>query len=397
MSSRRHGRTARLRVINRSHLDDIDHGKVIHDEDFERFRIWLRERGYPKSKITLAEFKGMMATVDLKPGDTLVSVPRNIMITASDVAKRLGAGHQLDANQLLVLEICDLKRQGTKSSWWPYVKLLPRDFDTMPVTYPSDVLDSAVPHHMQGEIREQRAKIDADYQRTISYMKRAKTYAGVDLTNQEYQWAWLCGSEEKSITGSNIALAPMLDFLNHKCDAKPPLSLNVVTITKPILLISGLLCHIAAVNSAIALDDQMEKLLSRLRASGTLGALKIKLLQDTGDYTIRKDEISFRTLSALRLILAANSAQCTAWERVVMGSQDIISSDIEKQVGQLLTDMCRNTSKQSERALTYLEVDSDLKNSLNRYALLFLKILWKEYQDIAYTAQNELIHNSLSH
>lgn len=91
-----------------------------------------------------------MATVDLKPGDTLVSVPRNIIIAASDVAKRLGAGHQLDANQLLVLEICDLKRQGTKGSWWPYVKLLPKDFDTMPVTYPSDVLDSAVPHHMQG-------------------------------------------------------------------------------------------------------------------------------------------------------------------------------------------------------------------------------------------------------
>jgi hypothetical protein len=28
------------------------------------------------------------------------------------------------------------------------------------------------------------------------------------------------GSEEKSVTGGNIALAPMLDFLNHKCDAK---------------------------------------------------------------------------------------------------------------------------------------------------------------------------------
>lgn len=80
MSNRRRGRTARLRVINRSHLDDIDHGKgfkrvqalfvsksqvvilnsiVIHDEDFERFRNWLRERGYPKSKITLAEFEGL--------------------------------------------------------------------------------------------------------------------------------------------------------------------------------------------------------------------------------------------------------------------------------------------------------------------------------------------------
>jgi hypothetical protein len=39
-----------------------------------------------------------------------------------------------------------------------------------------------------------------------------------------------------------------------------------------------------------------------------------------------------------------------------MGSQDVISSEIETQVGQLLTDMCQNTFKLSKRALTYLEV-----------------------------------------
>jgi hypothetical protein len=80
----------------------------------------------------------------------LVSVPKNILITASEVAKRLNVGHQLDSNQLLVLEICRLKQQGKESSWWPYVRLLPQDFNTMPVTYPEDILKSALPPHLTG-------------------------------------------------------------------------------------------------------------------------------------------------------------------------------------------------------------------------------------------------------
>ena len=86
--TKRHGRTARQRQCNRTAETTFDHGKgcqfyyslrklkreclnliiplldmadeiiVIHDASFEEFRKWLGERGFPKSKITLAEFEG---------------------------------------------------------------------------------------------------------------------------------------------------------------------------------------------------------------------------------------------------------------------------------------------------------------------------------------------------
>ncbi|CAO3671380.1 unnamed protein product [Umbelopsis vinacea] len=369
----------------------------------------------------------MMATIDLEPGDTLVSVPKNILITASRVGKTLGAGHHLDSNQLLVLEICTLKRQGPKSSWWPYVSLLPKDFDTMPVTYPDHLLKSVIPSHMTAEVQEQKMKIETDYQRVLRYLKTSPLQAK-DLTYQEFEWAWLCvntrcihlGTEDKSIVGGNIALAPMLDFLNHKSDAQFECGYNHATQSFDIRTLmpyrrgqqvffqygahdnAFLLKEYGFVvpnnpYSAICLDDQMTRLFERLRKSGTFGALKLKMIEDSGDYTIRRNEISFRTLSALRLIMAADKSQCSAWQRVVVGSLDIISSEIEQQVGLLLGDMCTNVTLASERALEYLKglETSPCASvpSLNPFALLFLRILWQEYMSIAQAAQAEMIPN----
>jgi len=149
--------------------------------------------------------------------------------------------------------------------------------------------------------------------------------------------------------------------------------------------------------SSICLDDQMTRLFARLKSNGKFGALKLKMLEDSGyygDYTIRRTEISFRTLSALRLIVAADKQQCSAWQRIVLGRQAIISPEIEQQVGLLLGDMCRNMLQSSERALGYLktlETDCASDFSLNFYALLFLNTLWREYSSIAQAAEAELI------
>jgi hypothetical protein len=54
--------------------------------------------------------------------------------------------------------------------------------------------------------------------------------------------------------------------------------------------------------------------------------------------------------------MAADKLQFSAWQRCLLGSQDIISEEIEQQVGLLLGDMCANTVRRSERALEYLQV-----------------------------------------
>ncbi|KAH8550426.1 hypothetical protein BGW37DRAFT_521648 [Umbelopsis sp. PMI_123] len=373
-----------------------------------------------------------MATVDLEPGDTLVSVPKNILITASEVAKRLNVGNQLNSNQLLVLEICNLKRQGPKSSWWPYVRLLPQDFNTMPVTYSDDILKSALPPHLIDEVQEQKAKIETDYRLVVQFLNRA-SLGFADITYAEFEWAWLCvntrcihlGIEDKSIVGGNIALAPMLDFLNHKSDAKFECGYNHDTQSFDIRTLmpyrrgqqvffqygahdnAFLLKEygfVVANNpySAICLDDQMSKLFARLRISGKFGAIKLKMLEESGyygDYTIRRNDVSFRTLSALRLIMASDKSNCSAWQRCVLGSQDIISVEIEQQVCLLLEDMCANVVRRSELALEYLQnlrlIDGS-ETLIHPFAALFLDILWKEYKSIGEAAQIELIPSLLT-
>jgi hypothetical protein len=56
--------------------------------------------------------------------------------------------------------------------------------------------------------------------------------------------------------------------------------------------------------------------------------------------------------------MAADKTQCSAWERVVMGSQDIMNHEVENQVGLLLGDICRNIFQSSERVLAYLNVST---------------------------------------
>ncbi|CAO3662063.1 unnamed protein product [Umbelopsis ramanniana] len=302
----------------------------------------------------------------------------------------------------------------------------------MPVMYPEDVLTSALPPHLTAEIQEQKAKIDADYRHVVQLSKN--TSLGVeDISYKEFEWAWLCvntrcihlGTEDRSIMGGNIALAPMLDFLNHKSDAKFECGYNHKTQSFDIRTLmpyrrgqqvffqygahdnAFLLKEygfVVANNpySAINLDDQMSKLFTRLRMGGKFGAMKLKMLEENGyygDYTIRRSDISFRTLSALRLIMAADKSQCTAWQRCVLGSQDIISEEIEQQIGLLLGDMCANTVKRSARALEYLQnlkLQDPSETMVDPIVVLFLDTMWKEYKSIGQSAQIDLIPSLLT-
>lgn len=84
-------------------------------------------------------------------------------------------------------------------------------------------------------------KIKADYATCARFLKNL---TGESLDYEEYEWAWLCGryindsvgyvthtllvntrcihmtTMNAAPRGGNIALAPLLDFLNHTCDAK---------------------------------------------------------------------------------------------------------------------------------------------------------------------------------
>lgn len=166
-----------------------------------------------------------MATSDIDAGEVIVSVPRNFLITNDSLSKIYGANHSLSSHQILALHLVLLLRD--KQSWWkPYIDLLPMHFNTMPVKY-AKVLVDHLPPALKDETLQQKENIRTDYLACTKFLQSRQEKFG-PITADEYEWAWLCVNTrcihmtkmDNRTKGGNIALAPMLDFLNHTTEAK---------------------------------------------------------------------------------------------------------------------------------------------------------------------------------
>ncbi|KAI8149569.1 hypothetical protein BJV82DRAFT_126785 [Fennellomyces sp. T-0311] len=90
-----------------------------------------------------------------------------------------------------------------------------------------------------------------------------------------------------------------------------------------------------------------------------------------GDYSIKKNEISFRLLSALRLLAidisnsrAALDSRYLEWQDVVMGETDIISQDNERRVLIMLKSICQRVIESARHEGMELEVTIQRNNQI---------------------------------
>ncbi|KAF9972638.1 SET domain-containing protein 4, partial [Actinomortierella ambigua] len=240
------GRTARTRAakkIKASSSDSVkDHAAesgvehaIIKDKQYFEFLRWLKTQGCPKTKLTLAEFsntgRGMMATKDIKAGEVIVQVPESNLVTMKGLQRVYGSrisrfGKKLGSHMFIALHIALLVQMSEKSGWLPYLRMLPRKFDTMPVRYPED-LHELLPPNAKTHVNKQKQKIMGDYQLALEFLQANNDLASKPFTYEEYEWAWLVVNtrciymdDKKQDSADNIALAPMLDFLNHTHEAK---------------------------------------------------------------------------------------------------------------------------------------------------------------------------------
>ncbi|KAI8149570.1 hypothetical protein BJV82DRAFT_588486 [Fennellomyces sp. T-0311] len=175
---------------------------------------------------------GMMATSDIQSGEVIVSVPKQFLISNDTLQKAYGP-NPLTMHQLLALHLCFLKRDP--NSWWkPYVDLLPSHFNTMPVKYPK-VLADHLPTSLKDEVSQQIKKLESDYASASRFLKSRQ--GDEHIGYEEYEWAWLCvntrcihlSTMDATAKGGNIAMAILLDFLNHSWEAKIESGFNVRT------------------------------------------------------------------------------------------------------------------------------------------------------------------------
>ncbi|GAA5802082.1 hypothetical protein EDC94DRAFT_562163 [Helicostylum pulchrum] len=400
---------------------DKSKGTAIHDKKYEKFITWLHENNFPESKLTLANFtntgRGMMATSDIEAGEVIVSVPRKFLITNDSLTKVYGSKHSLGPHQLLALHLVLVSRD--KQSWWkPYMDLLPIHFNTMPVKY-AQVLVDHLPTALKEQVLQQKENIEQDYLNCIKFLNtRNET-----MTREEYEWAWLCVNTrcihmtimDGTAKNGNIALAPMLDFLNHTSEAKIESGYNVrnqcfeiKTLTpyckgEQVYINYGPHDNLAILKeygfvlsqnsyNFVLLDKEVWDLYSEVESKRGY-EIKKQILEGAGyagDYSIKAEEISFRLMAALRLLALPGTTEpgfdrrVMDWHDVVMGQTDLISTDNERKALIMLQDICKKVSKQAKTEIEILSsiAETHPEAEFHPFALYFLRQIWNESHDI---------------
>ncbi|GJJ72830.1 hypothetical protein EMPS_05188 [Entomortierella parvispora] len=424
----RKGRTSRLRA-QKKHNELNGGGErvesaIIKDQEYMDFLEWLRDQGCPRTKLTLAEFsntgRGMMATKDIKAGEVIVEVPERNLVTLKSLQSIYGSritrfAKKINSHMIIALHIALLVQAPEKSGWLPYLRLLPKKFDTMPVRYPPELME-ILPQNAIAHVNRQKAKIQADYNCTMEFLQSNNDLLTRPLTYEEYEWAWLVVNtrciyleSKKQTAADNIALAPMLDFLNHTHDAKtegyfcPKTKSYQIKTLLPykkgeqvfinygphdncfILVEYGFVTPNNPYNYVTVDDDFLN--LSIPGETAVAKKDKLELLDMAGylgDYVLHRDDVSFRLMAAMRLRLVnpfykasvATQLAIAQWHNVVNGELDQISPENEQLVPVHIERLCDQIMLNAKHNL------NALARKKTSFSVMHLQQVWIETRDI---------------
>ncbi|ORZ08191.1 hypothetical protein BCR42DRAFT_335893 [Absidia repens] len=363
----------------------------------------------------------MMATSDIAAGEVIVRVPKSFLIS-NDLLYKVYGPHPLSTHQLLALHLVLLLAQADGGGVWkPYLDLLPSHFNTLPVTFPPTLFDQ-LPDALAAEVDLQRQKIKSDYLAVVRFLKTKQHPMASSLEFKQYQWAWLCvntrcihvTTSDNTAKGGNIAMAPLLDFLNHTSEAKISSGFNPQTQSFEIKTLTPyrkgeqvFINYGPHDNQAIfkeygfvlpenefnfvTLDKEVWALMKDTDTDRSI-SIKRRILEKAGDYTIKKQDISFRLICALRLLAlkgATDPSNSTfvrsqmEWHDVIMGLAEQIDDSNERMVYHMLKSICTRAYIQAEEKRNRLDALADSATTIHHpFALLFLRQISRESCDI---------------
>ncbi|KAF9578171.1 SET domain-containing protein 4, partial [Lunasporangiospora selenospora] len=425
---KRKGKTSRLRKMKQKKVLEGDHRSVesaiIKDQEYKEFLAWLKSMGCPKTKLTLAEFsntgRGMMATKDIKAGEVIIEVPERNLVTLKSLQANYGArikrfGKPINSHMIIALHIALLLQAPEKSGWFPYLRMLPKKFDTMPVRYPLDQFE-LLPQSAQAHVKKQKAKIVSDYNCTVDFLKSNNDLLTHPLTYDEYELAWLVVNTrciyldaKRQSVADNIALAPMLDFLNHTHDAKTEGNFDTKSKSYKIRTMLPYKkgeqvfinygphdnCFILVEYGFVTADNPYNYVsvdndflqLPFPGESTTAKKDKMALLEMAGyfgDYVFHRNDVSFRLLIGMRLRLinpfnqssGATQHAIAKWHDVVSGELDQISPENEQLVPAHMERLCDKILSDAKRTL------GALARKKTTFSVMHLQQVWIETRDI---------------
>ncbi|KAJ2719702.1 hypothetical protein GGI07_005058 [Coemansia sp. Benny D115] len=455
-------------------------GRPCTDQAWTGLREWCKSRGMPKTKLTLAyfpdTFRGMMATRDIGAGEDLIQVPERLLVTASRVRRHTMAraaaavaptGHgprwSLTEHQALAYWLLEEAERQAASEWSSYIESLPRDFCSVPLfalagNVPSDTISSEsesaqwiaahLPHSMRQKVARQQTRLLADWQKTRAFLAEAGLPQPPPEAWRRYVWAWLAvntrcihlGLHADALAGGacqdTIALAPVLDFLNHSEHADvetrfDPRARQFVIRTnrgfrrgEEVFISYGphdnrfMLAEYGFVLErnpfqTLELDHAVALWIAAAKARlqtprparattmsvGDIDTLVAVLERQGlwGDYTISLDDLepSYRLQAALRLLLFAEQEGVTAkqavarWERWRCGGPGTYAGDAADTaqppaVRRWVEAVCATLAEQARRALAEIDtVSAGGGADIDAFLIHCLRTVWREISAIA--------------
>lgn len=248
-SKRNRGRTWRRRkrtknTQNRPH--------ILLDPDYINLLKWAKRNGVVFDGIRPAIFhdtgRGMVATRNIKNNRDIVSVPEKLLITTQTALKSvIGTIYQrvitrrnvkMSKKCLLCLYLIYLRYLGKQSFWFPYIKTLPKDFNTPSYFKEKELklLPSSCSKRCLNQISELKIAFENVQDIFGETLREFDINFNRKLTYDNFRWAWFVintrsvylesskqqypGYHGNSCDDSNYALAPVLDLLNHNDTAE---------------------------------------------------------------------------------------------------------------------------------------------------------------------------------
>jgi hypothetical protein len=181
---------------------------------------WFRQHGGRAPNVvvrTEGGLRGLYAQTGIADGDTLLHVPRRLLLTM-DVAREGRYGRLMRAAEVelhddthLALFLIEVRRDG--GFWAPYVDSLPSSFDELPIRWPASDWSELDGSCTQRMARGLFANLRADFRRV-----RAVLPAADHISLREFVWGWMAASTRSfnlSMDGRPMpALVPLADMAN---------------------------------------------------------------------------------------------------------------------------------------------------------------------------------------
>jgi hypothetical protein len=218
------------------------------DEELEsQFFAWLREKGVQVNGVDMRKFdrmgRGLVANKSLEAGTEIFRVPGSMLLSMDSSLNHPEIGEILvnyealhQSRAALVIVLLYERNKGNSSQYWPYLRLLPNEYNT-PVFWSEEDKEELTGSFILDRMAADLEGFESEYNEVFVdglFVDYPDIFTPEKYSFDDYVWGWttvFTRSVGLTIPGEGFKayLAPGIDFMNHKAAAKTNLVLDEAT------------------------------------------------------------------------------------------------------------------------------------------------------------------------